>query len=322
MKAGLQGRADRMMTWLAAALLCLLAGHAPAQGVAADQEALVALSNTQLTGDIPSSFSNPGMSSALFVPVILTASGLNNSYYTSELTLTNRGSGTATLRYTYTAAAGEGKRHGLGDSGSRQAEDRPRHCRLSQEPGHPHSRYRKSDRDASGGGFGICRGGRYGADHHESGRGAGRSGLSGDCRGCRIRGSSLSVWAAPERTGSLQRRLPAHGNAGGRTDHFEGQRCFLGIRDISERHVLEERILVPGGFHQYNAILNLAGFDNGYVKVERVGGTAPFYAYGVINDQANSDGSFVFPVSAKVHWRERGDRLCRSSSNTRTSAAN
>ena len=34
------------------------------------------------------------------------------------------------------------------------------------------------------------------------------------------------------------------------------------------------------------------------MKVERVEGTAPFYAYGVINDQANSDGSFVFPVSA------------------------
>jgi hypothetical protein len=27
-----------------------------------------------------------------------------------------------------------------------------------------------------------------------------------------------------------------------------------------------------------------------------VGGTAPYYAYGVINDQVNSDGSFIFPV--------------------------
>ena len=34
------------------------------------------------------------------------------------------------------------------------------------------------------------------------------------------------------------------------------------------------------------------------MKVERVEGTAPFYAYGVINDQVNSDGSFVFPVTA------------------------
>ena len=40
----------------------------------------------------------------------------------------------------------------------------------------------------------------------------------------------------------------------------------------------------------------------GYVRVERVEGRAPFYAYGVINDQANSDGSFVFPVAAS--WLE------------------
>ena len=58
--------------------------------------------------------------------------------------------------------------------------------------------------------------------------------------------------------------------------------------------VLPDRTLPPGGFHQYNRILNMAGFDNGYVKVERVEGTAPFYAYGVINDNFNSDGSFVF----------------------------
>ena len=35
-----------------------------------------------------------------------------------------------------------------------------------------------------------------------------------------------------------------------------------------------------------------------YVKVERVDGEAAFYSYGVVNDQANSDGSFVFPVTA------------------------
>ena len=60
--------------------------------------------------------------------------------------------------------------------------------------------------------------------------------------------------------------------------------------------VLPDLSLPPGGFHQYNGILALAGFDNGYVKVERVEGEAPYYAYGVINDNFNSDGSFVFPV--------------------------
>ena len=32
------------------------------------------------------------------------------------------------------------------------------------------------------------------------------------------------------------------------------------------------------------------------MKVEPVAGTAPFYGYGVINDNFNSDGAFVFPV--------------------------
>ena len=31
--------------------------------------------------------------------------------------------------------------------------------------------------------------------------------------------------------------------------------------------------------------------------MEKVSGDAPFYAYGVINDNFNSDGSFVFPVT-------------------------
>ena len=65
----------------------------------------------------------------------------------------------------------------------------------------------------------------------------------------------------------------------------------------AESLVLPDRTLPPGGFYQYNSILDMAGFDNGYVKVEKVTGEAPFYAYGVINDNFNSDGSFVFPVT-------------------------
>ena len=71
---------------------------------------------------------------------------------------------------------------------------------------------------------------------------------------------------------------------------------YSGDPETSRGHVLEDRMLVPGGFYQYNSILDEAGFSNGYVRVERLEGTAQFYAYGVINDQCNSDGSFVFPV--------------------------
>ena len=57
---------------------------------------------------------------------------------------------------------------------------------------------------------------------------------------------------------------------------------------------LPVQILPPGGFVQISGILAASGLSlsNGYVRVERVNGTAPYSAYGVINDQANSDGSF------------------------------
>ncbi|MCY3758203.1 MAG: hypothetical protein OXG96_10825, partial [Acidobacteria bacterium] len=41
-----------------------------------------------------------------FVPVVLDSSGRNNSHFTSELALTNRGSEAAMLNFTYTAHAG------------------------------------------------------------------------------------------------------------------------------------------------------------------------------------------------------------------------
>jgi len=64
--------------------------------------------------------------------------------------------------------------------------------------------------------------------------------------------------------------------------------------------VLPDIVLHPGGFSQISGILGSNGLSltNGYVKVERVAGTAPFAAYGVINDQATSDGSFVGAVQA------------------------
>ena len=45
---------------------------------------------------------------SLFVPVILSAAGRSNSFFTSELTLTNRGDGEVKLDYTYTAHRGGG----------------------------------------------------------------------------------------------------------------------------------------------------------------------------------------------------------------------
>ena len=308
MKAGLQGRADRMMTWLAAALLCVLAGHAPAQGVAADQEALVALPNTQLTGDIPSSFSNPGMSSALFVPVILTASGLNNSYYTSELTLTNRGSGPATLRYTYTAAAG-------GGSGTASETLAPGRQKIVPDA----VGYLKNlgiPIPDTGNRIGTLRvevseSAEVGVTVRTTTRVAeGRAGLAYPGIEAAA-GFTEAVYLCGLRQNGQDRSnvaiqnmgTPAQGNITVTTTVFSGDPAHPGTESLGEV------TLAPGGFHQFNGILARAGFSNGYVRVERVAGTAPFYAYGVINDQANSDGSFVFPVTESSLAGARGQTL-------------
>jgi hypothetical protein len=63
-------------------------------------------------------------------------------------------------------------------------------------------------------------------------------------------------------------------------------------------HLLPDIDLPPGGFTQINGILHSHGLSltEGYTRVERISGSSPFYAYGVINDQVTSDGSFVTPL--------------------------
>jgi hypothetical protein len=56
--------------------------------------------------------------------------------------------------------------------------------------------------------------------------------------------------------------------------------------------------LYPGQWMQVNSILGKFGLANGYVSVTRTAGTAPWVAYGVINDGAvpgagTGDGSFI-----------------------------
>lgn len=61
--------------------------------------------------------------------------------------------------------------------------------------------------------------------------------------------------------------------------------------------------LGPGAWLQVDRLLSKYGLENGYVRVERVGGTAPFVAYAVLNDggipgAGTGDGSFVEMVPA------------------------
>ena len=317
-----------------------LTGEIPAQlGRLANLESLW-LQNNQLTGTLPHSFTqlaalhefffgnNAGLCaqadaairtwldgvndvrgpncvlSSLFVPVILSASGRSNSFFTSELALTNRGRQTATLRYTYRAAAGGGR----GEASETLAPGRqkivPNAIDYLRTIGIPIP--------GSGNRIGTLRmevsGSEVGATVRTTTRVAdGRAGLA--YPGIDVAdGFDEAVYLSGLRQNRQDRSNVAFQNMGASGDGSITLRTTVLPRDpdVRSSHVMPDVTLAPGGFHQYSGLLGTAGIDEGYVKVERVDGSAPFYAYGVINDQANSDGSFVFPVTASSLAGVRG----------------
>lgn len=85
-------------------------------------------------------------------------------------------------------------------------------------------------------------------------------------------------------------------NAGAAEDGDIVLRLTVFSGNSTETHNLADEVLSPGSFEQFSSILASDGLalTNGYVRIERVSGRAPYYAYAVINDQANAD------VSAKA----------------------
>ena len=254
-----------------------------------------------------------GIRSRLFVPIVLRAQGRTpGSLFTSELTLTNRGTSTAAIRYTYKAAFG---------LGSGTAVD-------SLEPGRQRVipdaiAYLTSLGVPIGSG---SAGGTLAVDFSNLSspsdaavtvrvatpveQGSGRAGLA--FPGLNPDGLLTGpVFITGLRQNTQDRSNVAIQNAGGADDGEITLKVTVYSGDPEEpgNWVLPDRSLPPGGFYQFNRILNEAGFDNGFVKVERVQGTAPFYAYGVINDNFNSDGSFVFPVREDSLQGRRGQTL-------------
>lgn len=58
----------------------------------------------------------------------------------------------------------------------------------------------------------------------------------------------------------------------------------------------ETATLAPGEWKQFNQPLGLRGASAGFAKIERLSGSSRWVAYGVLNDQHNSDGSYI-PMS-------------------------
>ena len=246
---------------------------------------------------------------ALFVPVLLSSAGLNNAFFVSELALTNRGEQDVEIGYTYTAkrGGGSGTASDVLTAGRQmiqtdalgylrnlgvpipERENRLGTLRVEAPLG--------SEVEAMVRTTTLVPDGRAGLAY---------PGVSEEA------GFTEPVYLCGLRQNDQDRSNVAFQNMGvaGEGGITLRTTVYSGEAGDTEPRILEDVTLGPGGFHQYSGLLGRLGSPaQGYVKVERVEGEAPFYAYGVINDQANSDGSFVFPVTASSLEGTKGQTL-------------
>ena len=253
-----------------------------------------------------------GIGNRLFVPIVLSSRGRTpGSLFTSEMTLTNRGTTTAAIAYTYRAAFG-------GGSGTAVDELEPGRQRVIPDAiAYLTSLGVPIGKRPAGGTLAVDFSNlsspeaaavtvRVTTPVEEGRAGLAYPGLSAEGL------LSGPVFIAGLRHDGRDRSNVAVQNAGEDSEGDITLRVTVYSGDAAatvSSQVLGDLTLPPGGFHQYNGILQEAGMENGYVKVERVEGTSPYYAYGVINDNSNSDGSFVFPVREDSLVGRRGQTL-------------
>lgn len=238
-------------------------------------------------------------STTLFVPVVLSTSGVGGSYFTSELVETNRGTLDATLKYTYTSTSGAGSGtvtdpQPLAAGRQRVIPDAIVYLRSLGLPIPSTSvgtlRATFSNLSSVSAGAITVRT----TTPVPVGAPTGRAGLAYAA----LHPVSLlqkTSYLAGLRQSAQDRTNVAVQNAG---DAADGSITLhlTWIPSGGPPGSAHDTTLAPGGFVQFK----LTDFDPnataGTVKIERTSGTAPYYAYAVINDQFNSDGSFVTPV--------------------------
>ena len=238
-----------------------------------------------------------GTGSRLFVPVLLTSAGRNNSYFTSELTLTNRGSEAATLHYTYTADQGGGS--GTATEWLAAGRQIIKSNAIVYLTGLGIPIPRSGNRVGTltvevSGSSGVSVVTRTTTAVPEGRAGLAYPGIADNER------FQEAVYLCGLRENRQDRSNVAVQHMGSSEDGPITLRTtvYSGEPDDTRSHDVGEVELKPGGFHQFDSVLKELGSPaQGYVKVERVEGRGPFYAYGVINDNFNSDGSFVFPLT-------------------------
>lgn len=237
----------------------------------------------------------------VFLPIILSSSGVGGTYYTTEMALTNRGASNANLEFIYTSSIGSGSGTGRASLGAGKQiliADAISYLRSAGIP-----------IPLVGNVGGTLQIKFSGLSTPSDGAATVRIGtaVQGGKAGLAYNGISLSAalneaaYLFGLRQNAADRSNLALQNAGteGSGDISLRITLYSGARNNPTAHVLPIETLSPGGFRQISGVLYSNGLhlSGGYAKVERIAGSAPFFAYGVINDQFTSDGSFIAPLA-------------------------
>ncbi|MCY3757816.1 MAG: SBBP repeat-containing protein, partial [Acidobacteria bacterium] len=259
----------------------------------------------------------------VFVPLVLATTESDGAAVSSELTLSNRGTQPATLEFTYTAAIGGGSGTATDDLPAGRQRIAPDAIDYLRELGVP-----IPDSGSRGGSLSV----RF-------------SGLNSESEGTvtvrttRTVGGARSGWGYPGVSTGFQQPVYLCG-----LRHDDADRSSLVVHNLGSQEsgditlrltivsgdpqpsdplvpedqtlepdslVLEDQTLEPGAFGEIEDILRSNGLslENGYVRVERVEGQAPYYAYALLTDQGGSDGSFIAPVPEKATVGRKGQTL-------------
>lgn len=242
----------------------------------------------------------PSTEGVVFVPIVLDVFGVAPSHYTSELTLTNRSDRDASVRLTYTGASTLG-----GGSGTAQV-TLPARRQIIEPDALAFLSRLGAPIPASGNRGGTLSVAVSGVPSLSDVAATVRTttavanGQAGLAYGGTPAWRALTgtAYVCGLRENATDRSNVAFQNAGTPAEGDVTLRVTVCSGDSATRIVRPDVTLPPGGFLQVGGVLGEHGMTNGFVKVERVGGTAPYFAYGVVNDQANSDGSFIPPQLA------------------------
>ncbi len=235
--------------------------------------------------------------STLFVPVVLSSSGLQGAFFTSELVLTNRGTTPAAVTYTYVAASGGGS--GTGTDTLAAGEQRVIPDAIA------YLRARGVPLPDSGNRVGTLRVAFTGLSSASSAAATvrtttpvppsaptGRAGLAyaGVAASQLLTGTAYLCGLREDASDRTNVAIQNPGDVDVRV-----RLTFLAGDGTATTGSVEDT-LPPGGFKQYRLTDIAAGAANGFVRAERITGSGPYYAYAVINDNVTSDGSFVTPL--------------------------